>query len=46
VRGRSCDRHCNRKGILVRKKDKFRIVRSIDLVMRLVAVEVYAAYLE
>ena len=34
------------KGILVRKKDKFRIVHSIDLIMRLVAVEVHAADLE
>lgn len=34
------------EGILVRKKDKFRIVLSIDLIMRSVAVEVHAADLE
>lgn len=34
------------EGILLRKKDKFRIVLSIDLIMRSVAVEVHAADLE
>jgi transcription antitermination factor NusG len=34
------------EGIVVRKKDKFRIVLSIDLIMRSVAAEVHAADLE
>jgi transcription antitermination factor NusG len=34
------------EGILVRKKDRFRVVLSIDLIMRSVAIEVDAADLE
>jgi len=34
------------EGILVRKKEKLRVVVSIDLIMRSVAVEVDAADLE
>ena len=34
------------EGVLMRKKDKFRIVLSIDLIMRSVAVEVDVADLE
>jgi hypothetical protein len=34
------------QGILVRRKDKFRIVLSIDLIMRAVAVEVDEADVE
>jgi len=33
-------------GILVRRKDKFRVVLSIDLIMRSVAVEVDEADIE
>ena len=34
------------QGILVRRKDKFRVVLSIDLIMRSVAVEVDEADVE